>query len=832
MYIPEEVERSTMEYFSGDKLATKVWMEKYALRNSKGEFLELNPAEMHERLVKEFLRIERSYPSPLSEDRIRALLTHFRFFIPGGSIMFGVGNEYSFSSLGNCFVIGNEADSYGGIFYTDQEQVQLMKRRGGVGHDISHLRSKNSLVSNSAKSSTGAVSFMPRFSNSTREVAQDGRRGALMLSIMINHPDVVDFITSKDDLTKITGANISVKITDEFMYCVENDLPYSLLFPTEPTTDEVQTEVVIKARDLWNKIIHQAWKTAEPGVLFWDQVVRESPADCYPQFKSKSTNPCGEVPLSPYDSCRLGSMNVYSYVIAPFTEEARFDYNALLLASYDAQKLMDDVVDLEIEKVDKILRKIESDKESQEIKAVEKQLWLKIRKSLVDGRRTGLGLLGLADAGAALGLRYGSKEFLDFAEKVTQCISEASYSSSILMAVERGCFPIWDYNTESENPFIDRVVFGQLLHKIGGKILNAYQKAGRRNIANLSIAPTGTLAILAQVSSGIEPVFSPFYRRKRKVLNDDAYTSVDATGDKWFEYNVLHPKFKEWIILQGKKLTTDFEIIDETIEHLTEEQLKELVKESPYAGSTANEIDPISKVVMQGRIQKWIDHSISVTHNLPSTVTEEEVSKIYFEAWRNGCKGVTIYRDGSRDGVLTTKETKTVEFKQHDAPKRPRELECDVFTLNVKNQQFLVVVGLMEGKPYEVFAVKHAGEVVIKHGFVRKAARGVYNVYNSDKSLIIKDITSNMSQVEESTTRLISWGLRHGAGITFLVEQLSKVEGNGFQDFSRVIIRVLKKYIKDGVKPTGHVCENCGSTDLEYRDGCLTCMNCGSSKCG
>lgn len=828
MYTTENVERSTMEYFSGDKLATKVWIEKYALRDPNGNLLELTPKDMHKRLAKEFARIENKYPNPLSEERIMELLENFRYFIPGGSIMFGLGNNYSFSSLGNCFVIGNDADSYGSIFLTDQEQVQLMKRRGGVGHDISHLRPKNSLVSNSARSSTGAVSFMPRFSNSTREVAQDGRRGALMLSIMINHPDVVEFITSKDDLTKITGANISIKITDEFMYCVENNLPYSLIFPTEPIADEALVEVVVDAKTLWQKIIHQAWKSAEPGVLFWDAIIRESPADSYDQFKSKSTNPCGEVPLSPYDSCRLGSMNLYSYVEDPFTDKAKFNYVKFNQDAIDAQRLMDDVVDLEIEKVDKILEKISSDKESEDVKRTEYNLWIKIRKSLVDGRRTGLGMLGLADAGAAMNMRYSSEPFVTFAELVARRLALGSYSSSIQMAEERGCFPIWDWEKENKNPFICRI-----LNDLPLREYENYISHGRRNIANLSIAPTGTLAILAQVSSGIEPVFALFYRRKRKVLNDDPYTSIDATGDKWFEYNVLHPKFKEWLMIQGRGLTTNSEFVKLSIEAMTEEQLNEIVEESPYLDSTANEIYPINKIKMQGRVQKWIDHSISITHNLPSTISEEAVSNIYFEAWKSGCKGVTVYRDGSRDGVLTTKETKTnVVFEQHDAPKRPKELACDVFAINVKNQQFLIVVGLMEGKPYEIFAVKYSGNIAIKHGFVKKVSRGVYNVYDLNKNLVIEDITSNMSQVEESTTRLISWGLRHGAGLSFLVEQLSKVEGNGFQDFSRVIIRVLKKYIKDGTKPTGHTCDNCGSTDLEYRDGCLTCMNCGSSKCG
>jgi len=790
MYTEQDVKRDTLKYFSGDELASKVWIEKYALRDLNGNLLEKTPADMHVRLAKEFSRIENKYPNPMLYDEIEYLLLNFKYFIPGGSVMFGVGNDYSFSSLGNCFVIGNEADSYGGIFQTDQEQVQLMKRRGGVGHDISHLRSKGSLVSNSARSSTGAVSFMPRYSNSTREVAQDGRRGALMLSMNITHPDIEDFIMSKDDLTKITGANISVKITDKFMNAISNNIG-----DREMTT--------------WKKLIHQAWKTAEPGVLFWDKIIQNSPADCYADdgFKSVSTNPCGEVPLSPYDSCRLGSINLYSFVNEPFTDRAVFDWHLLEDVAYNSQRLMDNIVDLEAEKIDRIIDKITSDKEPLAIKMVELNLWAKIKTSLLNGRRTGLGMLGLADAGAALGLQYGTDKFMYWAEDIAKTIAISSYKSSVDMAMQRGAFPVCDPDLE-KNPFLDRIYL-----ELDGETQLNWGLFGRRNIANLSIAPTGTLAILAQVSSGIEPVFNLVYNRKRKITDGGEFNFTDATGDKWFEYEVRHKPYQKWV----DELT-----VDQLMVHPV----------SPYDEATANEIDPVSKIKMQGRIQRWVDHSISITHNLPSTTTEEEVSNIYLQAWKEGCKGVTIYRDSCRDGVLTTKKSTISTFTQHDAPKRPKELECDVFVLNIKHKQFLVVVGLMEGKPYEVFAVLHTGKILINEGFIRKASRGKYDLYDKNGYLYLSDITSEMTQVEESTTRLISWGLRHGAGITFLVEQLSKVEGNGFQDFAKVIIRVLKKYIKDGIIPTGHTCENCGSTSLEYRDGCLTCMNCGNSKCG
>lgn len=800
-YTLEEVKKKTLEYFGGDDLSTNVWIDKYCLKNLNGEFMENSPLMMYKRLADEFSRIEEKYPNPINYNEIRRLLEE-QIILPGGSLLFGIGNNYSISSLGNCFVIGNNSDSYGGICQTDQEQAQLMKRRAGVGHDISHLRPANSKVTNAAGTSTGAPSFMHRFSNTTREVAQNGRRGALMLTMDIKHPDIEEFITSKDDLTKVTGANISVKVNDKFMRGASQDLGDRNMI-------------------MWRKLIHQAWKSAEPGVLFWDTITRESPADCYENFKSISTNPCGEIPLCTYDSCRLLSINLTKFVDNPFTKEASFNWERFKHVVYIAQKLMDDVVDLEEEKINAILKKIENDPEEDYIKLVEKQLWLKIKTKLLDGRRTGLSGIGLADALAMCNISYGSNLGITTAESIYKQLAISAYKSSIDMAKERGAFLLWNLPAEDENPFINRII-DNIEHSYKGDYLNY----GRRNIALLTIPPSGTISLLAKISSGIEPVYQLTYKRRRKVNPEHPNISfVDKNGDCWEEYIVLHPKFEEWNKIKAKELG-----IDTSQEEW--EALVEHVFNNPYYKSTAYELNPIDRVKMQAAIQKWVDHSISSTINLPKEATKEDVSNIYIEAWKQGCKGITVYRDGSRDGVLTAVDDKPdITFKTNNAPKRPKVLLGDLYTPTVHGKDYIVVVGLYDGKPYEVFACKNNWNIKGHYSCnIIKKARGKYDVDVKDV-MLIEDITSDMSQIEESTTRLVSTSLRHGASIEFLVEQLLKARGNGFQDFSKVIARKLKHYIKDETIVTGATCDNCGSSNLVYEGGCSTCKDCGSSKC-
>lgn len=808
MYKASEVEEAALEYFN-NSLAANVWMDKYALKKD-GEYLELTPDDMHKRLAKEFARIEQKYPNPISYEEIYYLLKE-QIILPGGSLLYGIGNRYSISSLGNCFVIGNNADSYGGICATDQEQVQLMKRRAGVGHDLSHLRPKGASTTNSAKTSSGIVPFMERYSNSTREVAQDGRRGALMLSIDINHSQAEDFITAKDDLTKVTGANISVKIDDEFM---------ELMDPTLGKGTH---------RDkVWSKLIHQAWKSAEPGVLFRDKIKSESIPSCYgTDWQEVSTNPCGEIPLCPYDSCRLLSVNLTKFVDNPFTDKVSFNWDKFKEVVYIAQKLMDDVVDLEEEKINKILEKIENDPEPEEIKAIEKNLWLKIRDKLVAGRRTGLSGIGLADTLASLDIPYSSNKGIDLAEEIYKQLAISAYKSSIDMANERGAFPIWNYNTENTNPFLKRIY-----EQLKDDDWFQYQKTGRRNIALLTIPPSGTISLLAGISSGIEPVYQLSYKRRRKVDKDHPNVSfVDKNGDSWEEYLVWHHKFLEWFKIISEDQNLDAQKALQNMYDLMPSALTITVEGSPYFGSTAYELNPIDRVKMQGTIQKWVDHSISSTINLPKEATEEDVSNIYLTAWKEGLKGVTIYREGSRDGVLISNEDKKEVFNQTTAPKRPKVLRGQVFTPTTHGNDYIVVVGLYDDKPYEVFAAKNTWN--LKGTWecdIIKKSRGRYDVNIKDK-LYIKDITSEMSQIEEDRTRLISVSLRHGADIRFLVEQLNKAKGNGFQDFSKVVARTLKRYIKDNDKVTGATCENCGSTDLVYKDGCVECNSCGWSRC-
>lgn len=813
MYTLEEVKKATLEYFGGDDLTSNVWIDKYCLKGNEGELLEDSPDMMYKRLAKEFSRIEQKYPNPISYDEILEKLSSWSI-IPGGSLLYGIGNDFAISSLGNCFVIGNNADSYGGICTLDQEQVQLMKRRAGVGHDISHLRAKGVPTTNSAKTSSGIVPFMERYSNSTREVAQDGRRGALMLSCDIEHPQAEDFITAKDDTTKVTGANISVKVSDEFM-------------------GRALKMGAHKEMGLWRKLVYQAWKSAEPGLLFWDKIKSESIPSCYgPDWQEVSTNPCGEIPLCPYDSCRLLSINLTKYVLNPFTKDAIMDWESFERDCYIAQKLMDDVIDLEEEKINKILKKIEDDPEDEQIKAIEKNLWLKIKEKLLQGRRTGLSGIGLADTLAMLNISYSSG--IDMAESIYKTLAISAYKSSIDMAKDRGVFPIWDFNVDNDNPFLKRI-YEQLKDDDWFQC----QATGRRNIALLTIPPSGTISLLAGLSSGIEPVYQLSYKRRRKVEpNHPNVSFTDKNGDCWEEYNVVHPKIILWYQeLLNKEVDEGIE--DYTVEQSkfllnkrTNEQLEELFKKSPYHGSTAYELNPLDRVKMQGVIQKWVDHSISSTINLPEAATKEDVSKIYLEAWKQGLKGITIYREGSRDGVLYTDKTKdNTTFKTNNAPKRPKVLAGQVFTPTTHGNEYIVIVGLMDGKPYEVFACKNTWNLKGTYDCsIIKKSRGRYDVDIKDK-LLIEDITSEMSQIEEDKTRLISVSLRHGADIKFLVEQLNKAKGNGFQAFSKVVARTLKRYIKDEEKVTGATCDSCGSDRLIYKDGCVECESCGIQHC-
>lgn len=773
-----------LEWFEGDELAAHVWKDKYALKKD-GVTVEKAPEETILRLTEEFYRIEQKYKNPLSKGEIYDLFKGFKKVIPAGSPLFGIGNKDAITSLSNCYVVDSPVDSYGGILKTDEELAQLMKRRGGVGVDISTLRPKGSKVSNSAGTSTGATSFMERYSNTTKEVAQEGRRGALLISMNIDHPDIHSFITAKDDLSKVNGANISVKVTDDFMKALENG--------------------VESYKTTWNKLIHQAWKSAEPGVLFWDRVIEESPADCYKHFKTISTNPCGELPLCAYDSCRLMHVNTYEFVVNPFTNKAYFDIESYKKTVYAAQRLMDDMIDLEEEKLNQIIKKIENDKESPIIKFREYQLWNNIKNKLLHGRRTGLNpLLGLADTFAALDLKYDSDEAIAVGEMLAATGAKESYKSSIDLAVERGSFKDWKYSLEKDNPFLNRI-FDALFDE-SPEYKEKYIVNGRRNIANLTIPPSGSIAIISRVSSGIEPVFNLSYTRKRKIPEDNGRkTFRDSDGQWWEEYTVYHPKYETW-----RHEHTD--------------------GSSPYMGATANEIDPLQKVELQGAIQRWIDHSISITHNVPETITEEEVSKIYIAAWKAGCKGCTIYREGSREGVLTN--TKRIVFDQHDAPKRPKELICNVHHTKVRGEEFVVIVGLLENKPYEVFVMRPNGITPLQEPHkVIKLSKGNYILTtldwnNKDKGYNFGPIIESLTDEEKLITRLISTSLRHGSSINFVVEQLNKSEGD-ITSFGKAISRILKRYANITNK---EVCPEC-SHNLVFEGGCSVCPNCGYSKC-
>lgn len=832
----KEILKSCTEYFKGDTLAADVWINKYALRDGDKVY-ELNPDDMHRRLAREFARIEHKYKNPLSEDDIYELLKDFKYIIPQGSPMAGIGNNFQVVSLSNCFVIGNPAnsDSYGGILKIDQEQVQLMKRRGGVGHDLSHIRPKMSPVKNSALTSTGIVPFMERYSNTTKEVAQGGRRGALMLSISIKHPDAEDFIDAKMELNKITGANVSVKIDDEFMRCVVSGKPYKQQFPINSDNPSVIKE--IDARELWKKIIHNAWQSAEPGVLFWDTIIRESVPDCYASFgfKTISTNPCGEIPLCAYDSCRLLAINLYSYVKHPFTPEAEFDFELFKQHVQKGQKLMDDLIDLEMEKIERILAKIESDPEPEGIKRTEKELWLNIKMKCLEGRRTGFGITAEGDMLAAMGLTYGTDEATAFAVEVQKTLACSAYRSSALMARDRGAFPIYDYKLEENNPFIQR------LKSADEELYSLMKQYGRRNIALLTIAPTGSVSICTQTSSGIEPAFLVSYRRRRKVNPNDSEATISFTDDEgqaWEEYNVLHHKFAVWAEINGYN-------VEDLVHKYTDEQLQEVIAKSPYNNATANCVNWVNKVKMQGAIQKWVDHSISVTVNIPKETSEEVVDKIYQTAWESGCKGMTIYRDGSRNGVLVSGSSKNNNtFTETKAPKRPKKLEADIIRFQNDKEKWIAVVGLYEGRPYEIFSGKAASFVLpnsVEKGWVIRVkeednlpARYDFQFLDNDGYKVTIEGLSRMFKKEYwNYAKLISGILRHGMPITNVIELISKLtlDTDSINTWKNGIARALKKYVKDGTIVEGEKCPQCGGKII-YTSGCKQCSDCGWSKCG
>ncbi len=835
----EEAYEKCVTYFDGDELAAKVWITKYALKDSNGNLYESCPDDMHHRIASEIARIEKCYPNPLSEEEIFAILRNFRYLVPQGGPMTGIGNPYQIASLSNCFVVGDKkpADSYGGILKIDQEQVQLMKRRGGVGHDLTHIRPQGSAVMNSALTSTGVVPFMERYSNSTREVAQDGRRGALMLSISIKHPDAEHFINAKTEQNKITGANISVKIDDDFMKSVLEKRNYVQQFPVDSKTPKFSK--VIDARSLWSKIVHNAWKSAEPGVLFWDTIIRESVPDCYADlgFKTVSTNPCGEIPLCPYDSCRLLAINLYSYVNEPFTKNAKFDFELFKEHSRLAQRIMDDIIDLEIEKIDSILSKIESDPEEEEIKRVERRLWENIRVKALEGRRTGIGITGEGDMHAALGLCYGDENSIDFSVEVHKTLAIEVYRSSVHLAKERGTFPIYNTQRERNNPFILR------LKEADSELYAEMVKYGRRNIALLTVAPTGTTSLMTRTSSGIEPVFMPVYKRRRKVNPNDMNIKVaftDDSGDSWEEYNVFHPKFITWLKINGFN--------EKDLLYSDEEKIKELVAKSPYHKASSNEINWLNKVRMQGKIQQWVDHSISATINLPQEVDEDLVHELYVAAWQNGCKGVTVYREGSRQGVLVTKKEKNGNGYSNHSTKRPKVVEADVVRFQNNNEKWIAFVGLVDGKPYEIFTGMSESEddllpipPNIQKGFIIKNkdekgnSRYDFQYINRNGFRVtIEGLSYQFNPEYWNYAKLISGVLRHGMPIQHIVNLVSSLhlKSSTINTWKNGVERALKRYIPNGTKAKKVKCDHCGSETLIYQEGCLICQSCGTSKCG
>ena len=852
-YTYQQAYEASLKYFDGDELAARVWATKYALKDSFGHLYELTPDDMHRRIAREIARIEKNYPNPLSEDRLFELMSHFRYIVPQGSPMAGIGNNFQVGSLSNCFVVGldGEPDSYGGILKIDEEQVQLMKRRGGVGHDLSHIRPKGSPVKNSALTSTGLVPFMVRYSNSTREVAQDGRRGALMLTVSIKHPDAESFIDAKMEEGKVTGANVSVRIDDAFMQAAVNGTTYHQQYPIN--SDKPLYEKDIDAAKLWSKIVHNAWRSAEPGILFWDTITRESVPDCYADlgFKTISTNPCGEIPLCPYDSCRLIAINLYSYVKNPFTPEAYFDFDLFAEHVACAQRMMDDIIDLEMEKIEKILDKIKSDPETQEVKTTELNLWNKIRNKTLKGRRTGVGTTGEGDMIAAMGLRYGTVEATDFSVSVHRALAIAAYGSSVQMAKERGAFEIYDAKREENNPYINR------LREASPELYEDMIKYGRRNIACLTIAPTGTTSLLTQTTSGIEPVFMPVYKRRRKVNPSDKDVHVDLVdenGDSFEEFIVYHHKLVTWMNINNIPVRRDY----------TQEELNAIVEKSPYYKATANDVDWVNKVRMQGEVQKWVDHSISVTINLPNDISEEMVNKLYVEAWRSGCKGCTVYRDGSRTGVLvalTDSDKKKEEEKEKAATeesasrymaeeehilKRPVELEADVVRFQNKKEKWIAFIGLIDGRPYEIFTgIADDDEGIFCPKSVTKGkiikAIGEDGVKRYDFQFInkrgfkttIEGLSEKFNPEFWNYAKLISGVLRYGMPIPQVLKLVSSLEldSQSINTWKMGVERALKRYIHNG-EAAAERCPNCGQDTLVYQEGCLICTNCGTSRCG
>ena len=842
IYSYDEAFKASLDYFAGDELAARVWVNKYAMKDSFGNIFEKSPADMHHRIASELARIERKYPNPVPEEEIFDLIDHFRYIIPAGSPMTGIGNDFQIASLSNCFVIGidGDADSYGAIMKEDEEQVQLMKRRGGVGHDLSRIRPKGSPVKNSALTSTGLVPFMERFSNSTREVAQDGRRGALMLSVSIKHPDAEAFIDAKMTEGRVTGANVSVRIDDEFMRCATEGTPYRQQYPID--AEKPQMEKEIDAAALWKKIVHNAWKSAEPGVLFWDTIIRESLPDCYADlgFKTISTNPCGEIPLCPYDSCRLLAINLYSYVKNPFTPEAEFDFELFRRHVQLAQRLMDDIIDLEQEKIDRILEKIASDPQSDEVKATERTLWEKIRRRTGQGRRTGVGITAEGDMLAALGLRYGTQEALDFAVEVQKTLALSAYRSSVTMAGERGAFEVFDAEREKNNPFMLRI------KEADPQLYADMAQHGRRNIACLTIAPTGTTSLMTQTTSGIEPVFLPVYTRRRKVNPNDPEVRVDFTdesGDAFEEYIVYHHKFLTWMRANGF----------DTEKHYTAEEIEDLVSRSPYYKATANDVDWLMKVKMQGAIQKWVDHSISVTVNLPATVDEELVNRLYVEAWKSGCKGCTIYRDGSRSGVMISvkKKDEKPELPECRPPqvteRRPDVLECDVVRFQNNKDKWVAFVGLLDGEPYEIFTgLQDDDEGIVLPKTVTKGR--IIKKINPDGTkrydfqfenkrgykTTVEGLSEKFNKEYWNYAKLISGVLRYRMPLQNVIRLVGslQLESENINTWKVGVSRALKKYITDGTVAQGQKCPNCGKEELVYQEGCLICKNCGASRCG
>ena len=843
-YSYDEAYNASLEYFKGDELAARVWVNKYAVKDSFGNIYEKSPEDMHWRIANEVARVEAKYPNALSSQELFDLLDHFKYIVPQGSPMTGIGNDYQIASLSNCFVIGldGSADSYGAIIRIDEEQVQLMKRRGGVGHDLSHIRPKGSPVKNSALTSTGLVPFMERYSNSTREVAQDGRRGALMLSVSIKHPDSESFIDAKMTEGKVTGANVSVKLDDEFMQAAVEGKPYTQQYPIDSPNPMVSKE--IDASALWKKIVHNAWKSAEPGVLFWDTIIRESMPDCYADlgFRTVSTNPCGEIPLCPYDSCRLLAINLYSYVVNPFTPEAYFDFDLFKKHISLAQRIMDDIIDLELEKIERILEKIDSDPESMEVKGSERHLWEKIYHKSGLGRRTGVGITAEGDMLAAMGLRYGTEEATEFSEKVHKTIALEAYRSSVNMAKERGAFEIYDAEREKNNPFINR------LKEADPELYEEMKKYGRRNIACLTIAPTGTTSLMTQTTSGIEPVFMPVYKRRRKVNPNDANVHVDfvdETGDAFEEYVVFHHKFLTWMKINGY----------DPDKRYTQEEIDELVEKSPYYKATSNDVDWLMKVKMQGRIQKWVDHSISVTINLPNNVSEDLVNQLYVEAWRSGCKGCTVYRDGSRAGVLISTKKKDKKEEEEECrckpPQvvevRPKVLEADVVRFQNNKEKWVAFVGLLDGRPYEIFTGLQDDEEGIVLPKSVTSGR-IIKSYDEDGTkhydfqfenkrgykMTIEGLSEKFNKEYWNYAKLISGVLRWRMPIEQVIKLVGslQLDSENINTWKNGVERALKKYVQDGTEAKGVKCPNCGHETLVYQEGCLICKTCGSSRCG